>query len=252
MVKFQHSILDRAESLLERKTLFGETSGNKLGAKLEERFRYFLKVFITVAISVGATVPLAVSDDKEANVQTFVKHGGPKHIVGMLKSNMDKTELMRCTLALLIVTVNLLRNKQSNAIMSKGDIDSQVNETEDKGRQGSVVDIMNKNKAGSATSSITSAAKSQKGKDEKSGSVVRQMSAKVLQERKALEQEQRNLQATIEWTTLALHSICDAGKGVSTCVAVLIHSSVPSVQQLSVTLMALLGKSKSKSKFNGV
>ena len=107
----QHPIILRAISLLDKRSLFGESSGERLGKKLEERFRYFLSSFISSAISNGATVPLSIANDQNASLQTFVKHGGPKHVVNMMKSHLDTTELLRSSLALLIVCANLLRKR---------------------------------------------------------------------------------------------------------------------------------------------
>ena len=115
--QFSHPVLDRAMYLLARENLYGVTHNADWAKKLEERFNYFLTSFIEVANRHGATVPLAIVEDKDANLRAFVSHNGPLLVLGMMKSHMDKSELVRCGLALLIVVVNSLRNHISHSAL---------------------------------------------------------------------------------------------------------------------------------------
>lgn len=103
--------------LLARENLYGVTHNSEWAKKLEERFHYFLTSFIEVANRYGATVPLAIAEDKDANLRAFISHNGPLLVLGMMKSHMEKSELVRCGLALLIVSVNILRNHISHSAL---------------------------------------------------------------------------------------------------------------------------------------
>jgi len=263
---FTHPVLDRAIYLLSKRTLFGETSGEKLGKKLEEKFRYFLSAFITLALANGATVPLSIADDQHASLQTFIKHGGPKHIIDMMKSHLDKNELMRASLALLIVVVNLLRNKLSNALLSMEDLrirdvdlgidvspntygstrsnskavgelsrsDSTKAENGDEDEGGGPAAAAREDEASTQRPAFTRS-------DSSAPKLVHRATLHAVAQRKtAAAAERRALQSVIEWTTLALHAFSDAGRSATMCVTVLVSNAVPSVQQLSLTLLALL------------
>ena len=97
--QFSHPVLDRAMYLLGRENLFGITHNTDWAKKLEERFHYFLTSFIEVANRHGATVPLAIAEDKDANLRSFISHNGPLLVLGMIKAHMDKSEMVRCGLA---------------------------------------------------------------------------------------------------------------------------------------------------------
>lgn len=264
---FTHPVLDRAIYLLSKRTLFGETSGEKLGKKLEEKFRYFLSAFITLALANGATVPLSIADDQHASLQTFIKHGGPKHIINMMKSHLDKNELMRASLALLIVVVNLLRNKLSNALLSMEDmrirdvdlgIDVLPNTyglTRSNNKAVPELSRSDSTKAENGDEDVgggpAAAAREEETSstqrpafmrsDSSSPKIVRTATLHAVAQRKtAAAAERRALQSVIEWTTLALHAFSDAGRSATMCVTVLVGNAVPSVQQLSLTLLALL------------
>jgi len=256
-------VLDRAVYLLSKKALFGEQSGEKLGKKLEERFRYFLSAFITLALSNGATLPLSIADDQHASLQTFIKHGGPKHIINMMKSHLDKNELMRASLALLIVVVNLLRNKLSNALIAMEDMHMRnADQVTDhlsnayaftSGSTKSVADLSRSNSIEGENGEENDDAGEGGGLGGASATVkedesptqapkfVRSATLQAVAQRKiAAAGERRVLQSVIEWTTVALHAFSDGGRSATMCVTFLISTLVPSVQQLSLTLLALL------------
>ena len=261
---FTHPILDRAIYLLSKRSLFGETTGEKLGKKLEERFRYFLSAFITLALVNGATVPLSIADDQHASLQTFIKHGGPKHIINMMKSHLDRTELIRASLALLIVCVNLLRNKLSNALSAMEALRIRDADLATDTIPGSFPYARRENSrqplelsrsnsvegdkeycdedslTGSATGAAASGAKESESPQQSSKLARSAALQAVAQRRVAAAAERRALQSVIESFTLALHAFSDSGKSAAMCVTLLVKSLVPSVQQLSLTLLALL------------
>ena len=147
MINFSHPILDRAV-IYKPEKIFGKTNSVEWGKKLDERFRYFLKVFIKAAKISGATLPLAIADDNDASFRRFVSHAGPKLVLGMVKSHMDKSDLTRAGLALLIISVNIFRNFISTSCAEANRIADQLSRVKGASAKGADGKVSMKNLKG--------------------------------------------------------------------------------------------------------
>jgi len=92
-----------------------ESESKKRDAGLTEKFQYFRQQFMDASIAAGVTVPLDFFDDKSGRLFNFMLtqtgQCGPKYVLSVVESNPESTHLVRCSLSLLIVTVQLLRRK---------------------------------------------------------------------------------------------------------------------------------------------
>ena len=85
--------------------------GKQSITQLNMQFQYHRGLFLQLSASVGAPVPLGITEDKDGRLFTFVRHDGPKFVLDVLANRSDNTSLVRCGLSLLIVTVSLLSAK---------------------------------------------------------------------------------------------------------------------------------------------
>lgn len=82
---------------------------------LNEKFQYYQKQFIEASLSAGVTVPLDFFDDKSNRLFNFMMtqtgQCGPKYVLSVIESFPESIHLIRCSLSLLIITIQLLRKK---------------------------------------------------------------------------------------------------------------------------------------------
>lgn len=84
---------------------------SQLDAKLADQFRYFRQEFLEAASSLGVPVPLDMVEDKSGKLFTFIEQRGFHYIFQIMHSHPESPHLLRCSLALMIVTISLLKGK---------------------------------------------------------------------------------------------------------------------------------------------
>lgn len=93
--------------------------------KLNKQFDYFRREFMDAALASGVTVPLDMLEDATGRLFGFVQLKGPRYLLHIMDTEIDNGHLLRCSLSLLIVTINILRFKLPSGQSTSKDFPSQ-------------------------------------------------------------------------------------------------------------------------------
>jgi hypothetical protein len=259
--------------LLARENLYGVTHGDDWGKKLDEQFHYFLHTFIATTNRSGATLPLAIAEDENANFRAFASHNGLLLVLGMLKVHIDKAELVRCGMALLIVSVNILRNNVAHSALESEAISAELASFRNNAPAGKMTmkslkgmlkkkpgakkgafGLMGGGGGGGGGGGDTKSSEGSSSEDNDAGKTgFTGLFGRTVQGAdkggdggggglKAfhLAGDLATHRGLIEWSTITLANFADSGRSVSVCVNILLHSVVFSVRQLALRLMSVL------------